>query len=45
MKKETKPAEYKLSKELKQAFKQYLEYHPAKRVNRNLRAVFMSFIQ
>lgn len=35
----------KVSKNLKREFKQFLEYHPAKRVNRNLREVFVAYMQ
>lgn len=36
---------FKISKELKREFKEFLEYHPAKRVNRNLREVFTNYMQ
>ncbi|MGF6849699.1 hypothetical protein QFZ51_004934 [Chitinophaga sp. W3I9] len=32
-----------LSKEFKKAVREFFEYHPAKRVNRNLREVFMTY--
>ncbi|MDQ0108485.1 MULTISPECIES: hypothetical protein [Chitinophaga] len=33
----------KISKELEKQFNEFLEYHPAKRVNRSLREVFMTY--
>ncbi|NML39623.1 hypothetical protein HHL17_20655 [Chitinophaga sp. G-6-1-13] len=39
-----KDIKYKLSKKLKKELKIFLEDHPAKRVNRNLREVFMTFV-
>lgn len=39
----SKEIKYKLSKELKKQFSEFLEYHPAKRVNRNLREIFMTY--
>lgn len=39
----SKEIKYKLSKELKKEFRVFLEYHPAKRVNRNLREIFMTY--
>ncbi|HWV68501.1 hypothetical protein [Chitinophaga sp.] len=35
----------KVSKKLKRGFKQFLEYHPAKRVNRNLQEIFVAYTQ
>lgn len=35
----------KMGKKLKRRFKKFLEYHPAKRVNRSLREVFMIYIR
>ena len=35
----------KVSKKLRREFKEFLEYHPAKRVNRNLREVFVNYMQ
>ena len=35
----------KISKKLKRRFKEFLEYHPAQRVNRNLREVVMIYMQ
>ncbi|MBO9730778.1 MAG: hypothetical protein J7623_19210 [Chitinophaga sp.] len=43
--KNNKLPKLKVSKPLKKEFKQFLEYHPAKRVNRNLRRAFVSYIQ
>jgi len=40
-----KKEKLKLSKPLKKEFKQFLEYHPAKRVGRNLREVIMHYVQ
>ena len=44
MKKNATPAPLGLSKELQQEFIQFLEYHPAKQVNRHLRDIFMVYI-
>lgn len=33
----------RVSKKLKKEFKQFVEYHPARRVNRNLRQVFVAY--
>ena len=38
-----KNSEFKISKKLLKEFTQFIEQHPAKRVNRNLREVFMTF--
>lgn len=38
-----KDSEFKISKRLLKEFTQFIEQHPAKRVNRNLREVFMTF--
>lgn len=35
----------KISKRLKREFNQFLEYHPAKRVNRTLREIWMRFLE
>jgi len=40
-----KEEKYKLSKLLKKEFRQFLEYHPAKRVGRNIREVIMHYMQ
>jgi hypothetical protein len=37
--------ELTISPQLKKEFEQFLEYHPARRVGRNLREVFMTYIQ
>jgi hypothetical protein len=37
--------EYKISKQLKRKFNQFLEYHPAKRVNRAIREIWMRFLE
>jgi len=42
MKKDFNPA---ISKELLKAFCQFVEQHPAKRISRNLRKVFMAFLE
>lgn len=38
-----KDSEFKISQRLLKEFTQFIEQHPAKRVNRNLREVFMTF--
>jgi hypothetical protein len=37
--------EFKVSKKLEQEFTHFLETHPAKRVNRGLRVVWMHFLE
>jgi hypothetical protein len=45
MKDKTILPKLKVSKKLRMEFKQFLEYHPAKRVNRNLREVFVAYTE